>query len=68
MYNIGNESEECTSCHLQLFGISALGADAVTLGFFEVAIVGEVGDGFARSVWELDREDLGTKGHMQLLW
>lgn len=47
MYNIGNESEECTSCHLQLFGISALGADAVTLGFFEVAVVGEVGDGFA---------------------
>lgn len=57
-YNKSKESKQSSTCVFKLFGASLLSANLVSIGLFEVAVIGEVWNGLSWSIGEFDGQQL----------
>lgn len=65
-YDIAGEGEDACSGYFGEGVVPALLSDEMSLGFFEVAVVGVEGDDVAVFVRELHGEEFGPEGHLNI--
>ena len=63
MYEVADEAEDDCSGNLELFEVPAFSANAFSLVFFEVAVVGIEGGSFSCIVRELNFNEFRLVGH-----